>query len=159
MSNGTLSEGDMAPDFVLPADPDGEVKLSSLRGRPVVVYFYPKDMTPGCTTQACDFRDSNARITAIGAEVLGISPDSIARHAKFRDKHELNFQLLADEDHAVADAWGVWRRKKNYGREYEGIVRSTFLIDADGRIARIWDKVRVKGHVDQVVEAIEALAG
>lgn len=156
--NSVLSTGDKAPDFTLDSDTgEDPTTLSELRGSPVVVYFYPKDNTPGCTTEACDFRDNLNRIKAAGATVLGISPDGLKSHAKFRGKHELNFPLLADEDHKVAEAWGVWREKKNFGKTYDGIVRSTFLIDANGKIAEFWDNVRVKGHVDKVIAAIEEL--
>lgn len=158
MAADVLAVGTKAPDFELPATGDeAQVKLSSLRGQPVVVYFYPKDSTPGCTTQACDFRDSFERFAAAGVKVLGVSPDSLTSHERFRAKQSLNFPLLVDEGAKVADAWGVWQQKKNFGREYMGIVRTTFLIDADGVIQRVWKKVRVKAHVQEVLEAAEAL--
>ncbi len=150
-TNPKLNVGDAAPDFTLASDNEGDVALSDLRGQKVVLYFYPKDMTPGCTTQACDFRDHQDTFVDKGYKVLGVSPDPVERHAKFRDKHDLNFTLLADPDHAVAEAYGVWREKKNYGRTYEGIVRSTFVIDEDGNIADIQDNVRAKGHVERLL--------
>ena len=148
--NPKLSVGDQAPDFTLPSE-DGDVTLSELRGQKVILYFYPKDMTPGCTTQACDFRDAKTSLEGAGYTVLGVSPDPVARHAKFREKHDLNFGLLADEDHAVAEAYGVWREKKNYGKTYMGIVRSTFVIDEEGALSEIQDNVRAKGHVERLV--------
>ena len=152
-----LQVGQPAPDFTLPSDTDGDVQLSGLRGKPVVLYFYPKDNTPGCTTEACDFRDRMDRVVAAGATVLGVSPDSLRKHGNFRAKFDLNFPLLTDAEKAVNTAYGVWREKKNYGRTYMGTVRSTFLIDSEGIIRQIWDKVRVKGHADAVIEALEAL--
>lgn len=158
MANPKLNVGDLAPDFALRSDDrDDAIRLHDLRGAPVIVYFYPKDSTPGCTTEACDFRDQISDFNDAGITVLGISPDSLKSHAKFREKHELNFPLLSDEEHRVAEEWGVWRTKKMYGREFEGIVRSTFLIDAEGRIAALWDKVRVKGHITKVLEAVADL--
>lgn len=153
----SLQVGDVAPDFTLPSDADGEITLSALRGKPVVLYFYPKDNTPGCTTEACDFRDRMERVQAAGATVLGVSPDSLRKHGNFRKKFELNFPLLTDAEKAVHEAYGVWQEKKMYGRTYMGTVRSTFLIDGDGVIRQIWSKVRVKGHADAVIEALEAL--
>lgn len=156
--------GQPAPDFALPTDGEPLV-LSSLRGRTVVLYFYPKDNTPGCTTQACDFRDNMEAIAAAGVTVVGVSPDAPKSHAKFRADHGLTFPLVADTEQVAARAYGVWRTKKQYGREYEGIVRSTFLIDPAGVIRHIWDGVRVhrtKGgqtirHVDEVLQAVAAL--
>lgn len=150
-TNPKLNVGDQAPDFTLDSDNDGEVSLSDLQGQKVVLYFYPKDMTPGCTTQACDFRDNLDQFSEAGWKVVGVSPDPVERHEKFRDKHDLNFTLLADPDHEVAETYGVWREKKNYGRTYQGIVRSTFLIDEDGTIADIQDNVRAKGHVERLL--------
>jgi peroxiredoxin Q/BCP len=166
MSNPKVAVGQPAPVLVLPADDGTTVDLAQLRGKTVVVYFYPKDDTPGCTKEACDFRDRMDTLTARGAVVLGVSPDSVDRHKKFIAKYDLNFRLLADTANEVADAWGVWRLKKNYGREYMGIVRSTFLIDGDGVVQQVWDNVRVrrklKGeevrHVTDVEAAIDALA-
>jgi len=151
--------GTAAPDFSLPSDQGGTVSLKELRGKPVVLYFYPKDDTSGCTTQACEFRDSWQEVQARGAVVLGVSPDGLASHAKFRDKYQLPFPLLADEDHAVAEAYGVWGEKSMYGRTYEGILRTTFLIDGEGRIARVFEKVKPKGHAAEVLAALDELGG
>lgn len=150
-TNPVLNVGDQAPDFTLDSDDDGEVSLSDLRGQKVILYFYPKDMTPGCTTQACDFRDNMETFEEKGYRVLGVSPDPVERHEKFRGKHDLNFTLLADPEHDVAQAYGVWREKKNYGKTYTGIVRSTFFIDEEGKIAEIQDNVRAKGHVERLL--------
>ena len=122
----------------------------------MVLYFYPKDDTPGCTKEACDFRDNFRRLKPLGAEVFGISPDEMKSHVKFIDKFELPFTLLADEDHAVAEKYGTWKEKNMYGRKYMGIERSTFLIDPNGRISRIWRKVKVEGHVDEILKEIES---
>ena len=146
--------GDAAPEFTLPSDRGGDVSLESLRGRPVVLYFYPKDDTSGCTTQACEFRDSWAEVQARGAVVLGVSPDSVASHEKFRDKFSLPFPLLADADHAVAEAYGVWGEKSMYGRKYQGILRTTFIIDPAGRIAHVFEKVKPRGHAAEVLDAL-----
>ncbi|MFD1884491.1 thioredoxin-dependent thiol peroxidase [Paenibacillus wenxiniae] len=151
-----LQIGQPAPDFTLEASGGKEISLSDYRGRKVVLYFYPKDNTSSCTQEACDFRDSTAGYEQHGAVVLGVSPDSVKSHDKFTAKHELPFPLLADPDHAVAEAYGVWQLKKMYGKEYEGIVRSTFLIDEDGNLQQEWRNVKVKGHVDAVLEAIKA---
>ena len=153
----TVVEGTIAPDFTLPSDTEGEVSLSALRGKPVVLYFYPKDNTPGCTTEACAFRDNMARVQAAGAVVLGVSRDSLKRHENFRAKHELNFVLLSDPETVVHEIYGAWGEKKNYGRVYMGTIRSTFLIDAEGVLRKVWRKVRVKGHVDKVLEVLEGL--
>ncbi len=142
---------DKAPDFTLPTDGGGEVSLSSLAGRKVVLYFYPKDDTPGCTKEAEGFRDALADFSAVGADVIGISRDSVARHDKFKAKYALPFTLASDEDGAVCEAYGTWVEKKNYGRTYMGIERSTFLIDGAGTVRAVWRKVRVKGHVDEVL--------
>ena len=157
-TNPKLSVGDVAPDFTLESDDRGTVSLSGLRGQRVVLYFYPKDMTPGCTTQACDFRDNLGRLEALGYVVFGVSPDSVARHAKFRERDALTFGLLADEDHAVAEAYGVWREKTNYGKTYEGIVRSTFVIDEAGVLVDVQDNVRAKGHVARLLDALDGAA-
>ncbi len=149
--------GKKAPAFSLPADSGKKVKLSDFAGSPVVLYFYPRDNTPGCTKQACAFRDRNEELAALGAKVVGISTDSVASHEKFRDKFELNFPLLADEDHAVAEKYGAWREKNMYGKKSMGIQRSTFLIDAAGRIAKVWKSVKVDGHDDQVLVAVKEL--
>jgi len=151
-----IKEGDQAPDFELPADDGSQVRLSALRGKRVVLYFYPKDNTSGCTTQACDLRDNLQRIDEGGAVVLGVSPDSISSHEKFRDKYDLNFPLLADEDHEVAEAYGVWKEKSMYGRKYWGIERSTFIIDEEGVVTEAWRKVKPKGHAEKVAMALAA---
>lgn len=152
-----LAEGDAAPPFSLPADDGSTVSLAALGGTPVVLYFYPKDDTSGCTTEACEFRDAFPRFAKSGARVLGVSPDSVASHVKFKKKYELPFTLLADADHAVAQAYGVWKRKSMYGRSYMGIERTTFVIDERGRIARIFHKVKPAGHAEAVREAVAAL--
>jgi thioredoxin-dependent peroxiredoxin len=150
-----LTIGTVAPDFSLPADDGREISLKSLRGTPVVLYFYPKDDTSGCTTQACGFRDSWADVKQTGAALLGVSPDGIASHQKFRQKYSLPFPLLADTDHSVAAAYGAWGKKSMYGREYEGILRSTFIIDAAGVIRHIFPKVKPKGHAAEVLAALQ----
>lgn len=152
-----IEEGESAPDFSLADDAGRKLRLSSFRGKPVVLYFYPADDTPGCTKEACAFRDRRKEIERLGAVVLGVSPDTVASHARFRDKYELNFPLLADPDHLVADAYGAWREKNMYGKKSMGVQRSTFLIDPKGRVARAWRKVSVDGHDDQVIEALGAL--
>jgi peroxiredoxin Q/BCP len=153
-----LNEGDEAPDFEL-EDQDGRpVRLSSLRGAPVVLYFYPKADTPGCTTQACGIRDRSGEYEASGARVLGVSPDTPPKLRKFADKYDLPFTLLADTEHEVADRYGVWVEKSNYGRTYFGNQRATFVIDADGRIARVFPKVSPKTHDDVVLGALGELA-
>ena len=146
-----LRTGDQAPDFTATADGGETVKLKDLRGKKVVLYFYPKDNTPGCTQEACDFRDSIAKFRRKGVVVLGVSPDSVGPHEKFKAKFDLPFALLADEDHEIAEAYGAWREKSTYGRKYMGIVRSTFVIDEKGKIAEVHEKVKVKGHVDQLL--------
>ncbi len=148
--------GDAAPEFALP-DQDGTVRrLADQRGRWTVVYFYPKDDTPGCTTEACGFRDLDTPLSAAGADVWGISPDSQASHRRFQVKYDLPFTLLSDADHAVADAYGAWQLKQQYGREYMGIGRSTFLVGPDGRIAASWPRVKADGHADEVLAALTA---
>ncbi|MCO4760032.1 MAG: peroxiredoxin [Myxococcales bacterium] len=152
--------GAAAPDFTLPADDGSEVTLSGLRGRWVILYFYPRDNTPGCTTEACEFRDRFEGMRAdhgADTQVLGVSGDSIKSHIRFRAKHSLPFPLLADTDQRMMTEWGVWAEKKNYGRTYMGVVRSTFIIDPQGRVAAAWTKVRVKGHVDKVLAELSAL--
>lgn len=153
-----LEEGSKAPAFTLASDSGTKVKLSDLKGSPVVLYFYPKDDTPGCTKEACAFRDRQADLTKLGAKVFGVSPDDVASHVKFRDKYELNFPLLADPDHKVAEKYGAWREKNMYGKKSMGIQRSTFLIDADGKIAKVWKRVQVDGHDQQVLDALKQLA-
>ncbi|MPY70639.1 MAG: thioredoxin-dependent thiol peroxidase [Alphaproteobacteria bacterium] len=144
--------GDKAPDFILPTDGGGEVSLKKLKGRKVILYFYPKDDTPGCTTEACGFRDLMPDFSKAGAEIVGISRDSVKRHDNFKARYDLPFTLASDEDGTVCEAYGVWVEKVNYGRKYMGIERSTFLIDETGRIAGVWRKVRVKGHVEAVLD-------
>jgi len=146
--------GQLAPPLAGPTQ-DGHFDLASFAGQPVVVYFYPKDNTSGCTTEACDFRDQSSALKAAGAVVVGVSRDSIKRHQGFAGKHDLGVPLVADEDGTITEAWGVWQEKKNYGRTYLGIVRSTFIVDASGHIAHAWTKVRVKGHVDAVLAALQ----
>jgi peroxiredoxin Q/BCP len=149
-----IEEGDTAPDFTLPADDGREITLSGLRGRPVVLYFYPKDDTPGCTKEACAFRDRSVDLAGRGAVVLGVSPDDTASHGRFRDKYSLNFPLLADVGHQVAEAYGAWREKNMYGKKSLGIQRSTFLIDRDGKVRKVWKKVAVDGHDEEVLAAL-----
>ena len=148
-----------APDFTLPDDRGAERSLASLRGRWVVLYFYPTDDTPTCTDEACAFRDAFPRFEGLGAEVLGVSPDSVESHRKFRAKHALPFALLADEGHRVASRYGVWKEKTLFGRRYMGVERTTVVIDPEGRVARVFPKVRVKGHAEAVAAAIEAGKG
>ena len=143
--------GATAPDFTAPTDGGGTVRLKDLRGKKVVLYFYPKDNTPGCTTESCDFRDAQAKFEAKDAVILGVSPDSVKSHDKFKEKFDLPFTLISDEDHKIAEAYGVWQEKSMYGRKYMGIQRSTFVIDEKGKIAAIYDKVKVTGHVADVL--------
>lgn len=152
-----IEEGKKAPDFTLPADDGSKVKLSDLKGSPVVLYFYPKDDTPGCTREACAFRDRKTALTKLGATVLGVSADDVASHVKFRDKFKLNFPLLADADHKVAEKYGAWREKNMYGKKSMGIQRSTYLIDAEGKVAKVWKKVLVDGHDEAVIAALKSL--
>ena len=150
-----LEIGDIAPDFTLPTDGSGEVTLSSIRGQQVVLYFYPKDDTSGCTKEACDFREKIQEFEKAGVVVLGLSPDSVQRHDKFKAKYDLPFSLIADEEKIALEAYGVWVEKSMYGRKYMGVERSTFLIDAEGRIKASWRKVKVPGHVDAVLSAAQ----
>lgn len=154
----SLKEGVNAPDFNLPKDGEGSVSLSEHKGQIVVVYFYPKDLTPGCTTQALDFTAMKQKFDDANVAIIGISADTAARHDKFKAKHGLTITLGADEQHDAIKAYGVWVEKNMYGRKYMGIERTTFLIDAEGKIAHIWRKVRVKGHVKDVLEAAQALS-
>lgn len=149
--------GEAVPDFELEANNGEKIKLSDYRGKNVVLYFYPKDMTPGCTTEACDFRDNYEDFQGYNAVVLGVSPDPISRHQKFIEKHELPFPLLADENHEVAESFDVWKLKKNFGKEYMGIERSTFLIDKEGKLAMEWRKVKVAGHVAEIKQALKKI--
>jgi peroxiredoxin Q/BCP len=153
----TATEGAPAPDFALSNANGDTVRLSDLRGRTVVLYFYPKDDTPGCTKEACGFRDNMARLTELGVTVLGVSPDSPESHRRFAAKYELPFDLLSDPDNAAATAYGVWVEKSMYGRTYMGIERSTFVIDGDGVLRKAFRKVKVPGHVDEVIAAVQAL--
>ncbi|WML51310.1 thioredoxin-dependent thiol peroxidase [Neobacillus sp. PS3-12] len=150
----TVEAGMAAPNFTLEANNGEKVSLSDFQGKNIVLYFYPKDMTPGCTTEACDFRDQYENFEALNAVILGVSPDPVNKHVKFVEKYGLPFLLLADPDHQVAEAYGVWQLKKNYGKEYMGIERSTFVIDKEGKIAKEWRKVKVKGHVEEALDYI-----
>ena len=152
----TLDVGRNAPEFTLPSETGEPLNLKDLRGAPVVLYFYPKDDTSGCTLEARDFTALAGDFQAAGARVLGVSRDSVKSHAKFCAKHSLGITLLSDETGSVCEAYGVWKEKSMYGRTYMGIERSTFLIDADGKIARVWTKVKVKGHAAEVLEAVRA---
>jgi thioredoxin-dependent peroxiredoxin len=151
-----IEEGKPAPDFQLTSDSGESVRLSDLRGKQVVLYFYPKDDTPGCTAQACGIRDVFGDFEHEGAVVLGVSPDNEASHVKFKDKYNLPFTLLADEGHRVADEYGVWGPKKYMGKTYEGVERSTFVIDTDGTVKRVMRKVKPATHADDVLEALRA---
>ncbi len=152
-----LNIGDTAPDFCLPNQDEEEICFRDIKGRWIVLYFYPKDNTPGCTTEACDFTAALPDFEGLDAIVLGVSPDSPKKHRNFIEKKELRITLLSDEEKELCKAFGVWQLKKNYGREYMGVVRSTFIIDPDGKIAAKWEKVRVKGHVEEVKEKLEEL--
>jgi peroxiredoxin Q/BCP len=154
-----LQEGTTAPDFTLPADGGGEVTLSDYRGKKVVLYFYPKDDTPGCTTEACNFRDDYSDLIAAGVVVLGVSPDTIKSHDKFKLKYSLPFPLLSDPDHEIAELYGAWGEKKMYGRTYMGIIRSTFVIDEEGEIVKVFPQVRPKNHSQEVLAVLAGQAG
>lgn len=149
--------GEKAPPFSLPSDGGETISLQQYRGRPVVLYFYPKDDTPGCTIEACEFRDRWEDVMESGAIVLGVSPDPVDSHEKFKEKFDLPFPLLADTEHRAAEDYGVWGEKSMYGRKYLGVNRSTFIIDGEGRIARIFHKVKPRGHAAEVLEALNAL--
>ncbi|MEY8350470.1 thioredoxin-dependent thiol peroxidase [Bacillus cereus] len=149
-----VAVGEMAPDFTLEGSDGGQITLSDFHGKNVVLYFYPKDMTPGCTTEACDFRDAYGLFREKDTVILGVSPDSANRHLKFIEKHDLPFVLLVDEDHKVAERYDVWKLKKNFGKEYMGIERSTFLINKDGELVKEWRKVKVKGHIEDVLSCL-----
>jgi len=148
-----------APDFTLHNEKGEPVSLSDFRGKKVILYFYPKDMTPGCTTEACDFRDHHESFAELNAVILGVSGDSAERHQKFIEKYDLPFSLLVDENHEVCEKYGVWVLKKNYGKEYMGIERSTFLIDENGIVIKEWRKVRVKNHIEEVLNYLRDAEG
>ena len=152
-----LSPGQSAPTFTLDTDTGEPLSLAELKGRPVVLYFYPKDDTSGCSTEACEFRDTFPRFSTSGTVILGISPDSVKSHQKFKAKYELPFTLLADTNHDVAERYGVWKEKSMYGRKYMGVERTTFIIDAAGNIARIFEKVKPQGHAHEVETALAKL--
>jgi peroxiredoxin Q/BCP len=151
-----ISAGKQAPDFSLPNEMGQERKLSDFRGKPVLLYFYPKDDTPGCTTEACNFRDDYSQYETAGVVILGISPDSVKSHAKFKNKYHLPYSLLADTDHKVCELYGVWGRKKFMGREYDGVFRTTFLIDTQGKIVRVFENVKPAEHSAEVLAALSA---
>lgn len=147
--------GQVAPDIALPASGGQTIQLSDYRGKNIVLYFYPKDMTPGCTTEACDFRDRHEDFSKLNTVILGVSPDPISKHEKFIEKHGLPFILLSDEEQELAKAFDVWKLKKNFGKEYMGIERSTFIIDSEGKIVKEWRKVKVKEHTNEVYQFIQ----
>ncbi|OFW66462.1 MAG: peroxiredoxin [Actinobacteria bacterium RBG_16_68_21] len=147
----TIDIGDRAPDFSLPDDAGTQVSLADFSGKGLVLYFYPKAFTPGCTTEACDFRDATTSLDRAGYAIAGVSPDPVAVLARFRREHRLSFPMLSDADHTVAAAYGAWGTKTDYGREYQGIIRSTFVIGADGLIERVWRNVKAKGHAGRLV--------
>ncbi len=149
-----LETGSQAPDFTLPTDGNGEITLSSLKGQKVVLYFYPKDNTPGCTTEACGFNDALPEFDKLNATVIGISKDSVKKHDNFKGKYDLKFTLASDENGDICERYGVWKEKSMYGKTFMGIERTTFLIDEDGKITHIWPKVKVKGHIEEVKEAL-----
>ncbi len=152
-----VNEGDIAPDFELTTDGSGKVKLSDFKGKSVVVYFYPADDTPGCTTEAIDFSGALSDFDAAGTVVIGISPDTAESHDRFKAKHGLKVILASDVDHKVSERYGAWGEKMNYGRKSIGLIRSTVLVGPDGRVARVWPQVRVKGHIEKVLEAAKAI--
>jgi peroxiredoxin Q/BCP len=149
-----LKEGNRAPDFTAATDTGESLSLSSLRGRSVVLYFYPKDDTPGCTVEACEFRDSLRTFEGLDAVVLGVSPDSVKKHQRFKTKYSLPFTLLADPDHSIAESYGVWGEKMMFGKKYMGVLRTTFVIDGEGRIAKIFRGVKPEGHAQEVEQAL-----
>jgi peroxiredoxin Q/BCP len=153
----TPEAGDVAPDIALPDESGTVHHLADQRGRWTILYFYPEDDTPGCTTEACEFRDRNQTIHERGADVWGVSPQGADSHQRFREKYDLPFTLLVDDDHTLAETYGAWGEKQNYGRTYMGLIRSTFLIDPDGRVARVWRKVKAQGHAETVLAALDEL--
>lgn len=152
-----IEVGEKAPAFTLPDDQGTKVKLADLKGKPVVLYFYPRDDTPGCTKEACAFRDRYDELKQLGVSLLGVSPDTAASHSTFREKYDLPFPLLVDENHAIAEKYGAWREKNLYGKKSMGIQRSTYLIDTQGKVAAVWKRVKVDGHDEQVIEAVKKL--
>jgi thioredoxin-dependent peroxiredoxin len=152
-----IKEGKPAPDFTLPSSEGGETSLAALRGKTVVLYFYPRDMTPGCTREACEFRDTQAPLKKAGAVVLGVSPDSLTAHDKFRKEYKLNFPLLSDPDKKVAKKYGAWGEKVMYGKKVTGMIRSTFVIDKEGIVRKVFPRVKVDGHAEQVLAAVKAI--
>ncbi|WP_340035020.1 thioredoxin-dependent thiol peroxidase [Bacillus sp. FSL K6-0993] len=154
----TIEIGQKAPNLELKGDHGETVKLSDYKGKYIVLYFYPKDMTPGCTTEACDFRDSHESFAELDAVIIGVSPDSQEKHGKFKEKHNLPFRLLVDDEHKLAEAFDVWKLKKNFGKEYMGIERSTFLIDKEGRVIKEWRKVKVKDHVAEALQTLKDMS-
>ncbi|RMG91908.1 MAG: thioredoxin-dependent thiol peroxidase [Zetaproteobacteria bacterium] len=157
MSDYAIGEGDTVPSISVPAWPEGEINLADMKGQWMVIYFYPKDSTPGCTTESCDFRDAHAALQKMGVKVFGVSRDSLRSHQRFAEKHQLPFQLLSDADERLCEAFDVIRMKNMYGRQVRGIERSTFVVDPQGVIRRVWRKVKVKGHVDDVMSALTEL--
>jgi len=153
----TVKEGEMAPDFTLETDSGKPLSLHELRGKKVVLYFYPKDDTPGCTKEACELRDAFPRFATAGAVILGVSPDSVSSHADFKAKFELPFTLLSDTNHAMAEQYGVWVEKTMYGRKRWGVARTTFIIDRDGRVAKVFHKVKPEGHAAEVTESLQSV--
>jgi thioredoxin-dependent peroxiredoxin len=153
----SVNEGEKAPDFSMPTDGGGSVSLKDLKGKAVVLYFYPKDSTPGCTKEACGFRDLMPDFSKVDAEIIGVSKDSVKRHDNFKAKYELPFLLASDEAGDVCERYGVWVEKSMYGKKFMGIERATFLIDANGKVRNVWRKVKVPGHVEEVLEAAKAL--
>lgn len=155
MNNTGIEVGQAAPDFTLPRDGEGEVTLSELQGQHVVLYFYPKDDTSGCTKEACEFKEALPEFEKLGAQIIGVSPDSVKKHDKFKTKYDLPFTLLSDEEKSVVSAYGIWVEKSMYGRKYMGVERSTFLIGPDGAVKDAWRKVKVPGHVAAVLAALK----
>ncbi|ABV61510.1 MULTISPECIES: thioredoxin-dependent thiol peroxidase [Bacillus] len=154
----TIEVGQQVPEIELTGDNGEKVKLSDFKGKHIVLYFYPKDMTPGCTTEACDFRDRHQSFAELDAVIIGVSPDSQDKHQKFKEKHDLPFLLLVDDEQKLSEAFGVWKLKKNFGKEYMGIERSTFLINKEGTLVKEWRKVKVKDHVEEALEELKAHA-
>lgn len=154
----TIEVGQQVPDIELLGDNGEKVKLSDFKGKHIVLYFYPKDMTPGCTTEACDFRDRHQIFAELDAVIIGVSPDGQDKHQKFKEKHDLPFLLLVDDEQKLSEAFGVWKLKKNFGKEYMGIERSTFLINKEGKLVKEWRKVKVKDHVEEALEELKAHA-